>query len=170
MTGFIEWLEKSNETDTKVRAVLRRSLAFEPAAFPAAYPLVEPFLKGEETPWRQEMFYLAAGLWAVHWRKDRDGPRLSLGKACAIRQSNAPGTERRFVAILDADADQLPHRLRQMVTLLQDYPLDFEAILEGLLYWNDPRKRTQNQWARDFYRNLSHDEEPETNATKEANL
>ena len=38
MSGFIEWLEKLNETDTKVRAVLRRSLAFDPGDFPAAFP------------------------------------------------------------------------------------------------------------------------------------
>ncbi|MDZ7619259.1 MAG: type I-E CRISPR-associated protein Cse2/CasB [Patescibacteria group bacterium] len=168
MSGFIEWLERLNETDTRVRAVLRRSLAFEPAAFPAAYPLVEPFLKDEETPWRREMFYLVAGLWAAHWREDRGGERLSIGSASALHQSQSPGTERRFVVLLDADADQLPHRLRQMGSLLKDYALDFGAILDGLLYWNDPSKRTQKHWARDFYRNLRHDVDPDTTAAKDA--
>ena len=45
MSGFIEWLEGLNEKDTKVRAVLRRSLAFDPGRFTPAYPYVEPFLK-----------------------------------------------------------------------------------------------------------------------------
>ncbi len=36
MNGFIEWLEDLNEKDTKVRAVLRRSLAFDPEH---SYPL-----------------------------------------------------------------------------------------------------------------------------------
>jgi CRISPR system Cascade subunit CasB len=49
-----------------------------------------------------------------------------------------------------------------MVALLKDYHLDFEALLKGLLYWNGDRKRTQNQWARDFYRSLSHENETET--------
>ncbi len=57
------------------------------------------------------------------------------------------------INLLDADRDQLPHRLRQMIALLKDYDLDFEALLTGLLSWEDDRKRTQNQWARDFYRN-----------------
>ena len=39
MSGFIEWLEGLNEKDTKVRAVLRRSLAFDPGRYRPAYPL-----------------------------------------------------------------------------------------------------------------------------------
>ena len=120
MSGYIEWLEKLNETDTKVRAVLRRSLAFEPGDFPAAFPFVEPFLKNEDNSWRRKMLYLVAGLWAAHWRKDRNGTPISLGKACAARQTESASTERRFITLLDADPDQLPHRLRQMAALLKD--------------------------------------------------
>lgn len=154
MSGFIERLESLNEKDTKVRAVLRRSLAFDPGAFVPAYPYIEPFLKGEDRPWQREMLYLVAGLWAAHWREGRGGTPLPIGKACAKyrdeRDSNS--TERRFINLLDADRDQLPHRLRQMVVLLKEQVIDFDALLKGLLYWNDDQKRTQNGWARDFYR------------------
>jgi CRISPR system Cascade subunit CasB len=169
MSGFIAWLEKLNETDTKVRAVLRRSLAFEPGNFPAAYPFVEPFVTSEDDSWRREMFYLVGGLWAAHWRQGRSGEPIPLGKACALQQqqTKSTSTERRFIALLDADSEQLPHRLRQMVALLKDYHLDVDALLSGLLYWNSDRKRTQNQWARDFYRNLSHEKEIETPVEKE---
>jgi len=164
MSGFIERLEKMNEKDTKVRAVLRRSLAFDPGDFPAAYPFVEPFVKNEDNSWRRQMLYLVAGLWAAHWQKDRSGESISLGKACAVYQedSKSASTERRFITLLDADPDQLHHRLRQMVALLKDCKLDYEALLTGLLYWNNTRKRTQNQWARDFYRNLNRENEIET--------
>jgi CRISPR system Cascade subunit CasB len=172
VSGFIEWLEELNKNDTKVRAVLRRSLAFDPGEFPAAFPFVEPFLKNEDNPWRRQMIYLVAGLWAVHWRKDRSGAPISLGKACAIyyeEESKSTSTERRFITLLDADSDQLPHRLRQMVALLKDCNLDFEALLTGLWYWNNDQKRTQNQWARDFYRNLKHEKETEAIVAKEGN-
>jgi CRISPR system Cascade subunit CasB len=171
MSGFIEWLEKLNKKDTKVRAVLRRSLAFDPGEFPAAFPFVEPFLKNEDNPWRRQMLYLVAGLWAAHWRKDRSGAPIPLGKACAVYQekSKSTSTERRFITLLDADPDQLPHRLRQMVALLKDQNLDFEALLTGLLCWNNDQKRTQNQWARDYYRNLNHENETETAVAKEGN-
>jgi len=157
MSGFIEWLEVLNEKDTRARAVLRRSLAFDPGAFVPAYPFVEPFLKGEETSWRREMFYLVAGLWAAHWREGLAGVPMSIGRASAAYQveSGSTSTERRFVALLDADRDQLPHRLRQMVGLLKEQAIDFDALLSGLLYWNNEQKRTQNEWARDFYWNVS---------------
>lgn len=157
MNGFIDWLEDLNASNTKVRAVLRRSLAFEPGEFPAAYPYVEPFLKNEDNSWRRAIFYLVAGLWATHWREGRAGAPVPLGKACATHQmvSGSTSTERRFISLLDADRDQLPHRLRQMVALLKEQSIDFDDLLKRLLNWNDDQKRTQNAWARDFYRNIN---------------
>lgn len=159
MSGFIGWLEDLNAKDTKVRAVLRRSLTFDPGKFAQAYPYVEPFVKDADNSWRREMLYLVAGLWAAHWREGQRGQPMSLGKACAAHQaaSGSTSTERRFITLLDADSDQLPHRLRQMVALLKEQAIDFDALLTGLLYWNDDQKRTQNAWARDFYKNMTHE-------------
>lgn len=169
MSGFIAWLKDLNAKDTKVRAVLRRSLAFDPGTFPPAYPYVEPFVRDQDNFLRREMLYLVAGLWAAHWREGRTGGPMSIGKACAAYQtaSNSTSTERRFIALLDADRDQLPHRLRQMVALLKEQPIDFDALLTGLLYWNDDQKRTQNAWARDFYRNMNHESETEPTSQEE---
>jgi len=168
MSGFIDWLEKLNEKDSKVRAVLRRSLAFDPGTYVQAFPYVEPFLSDDDNGWKREVFYLVAGLWATHWREGRTGPPSPIGKACAMHQneSNSANTERRFITFLDADTGQLPHRLRQIVALLKDQTIDFSALLKGLLYWGDDQKRTQNAWARDFYRNL-HQENNENYEVKE---
>ena len=57
-----------------------------------------------------------------------------------------------------------------MIALLKDYPLDFEDLLTGLLYWNDDRKRTQNAWARDFYRNMKDETELEPTAKEEQSV
>ncbi len=161
MSGFIEWLEGLNKKDAKVRAVLRRSLAFDLGVFVPAYPYVEPFLKGVSNSWRREMLYLVAGLWAAHWREGGLGTPMTIGKACAAHRvaTGSSSTEHRFITLLDSDNDQLPHHLRQMVALLKDQPIDFEALLTGLVYWNDDRKRTQNAWAQDFYRNIQDDME-----------
>lgn len=158
MSGFIEWLEGLNAKDTRVRAVLRRSLSFDPGSYVPAYPYVEPFVKNEGNPWRRKVFYLIAGLWALHWREGMKEQPMTLGRACATYQatSESANTERRFMALLDSDHDQLPHRLRQMVTLLKEQAIDFDNLLKGILYWNDGRKRTQNTWAREFYRQLDH--------------
>ena len=163
MNRFIEWLEKVSTENSKVRAVLRRSLAFEPGVYTPVFLYVERFLGQEDNSWHRKAHYLVAGLWAIHWREGR-GNGIPLGKACALHQirSNSASTERRFITLLDSDQDQLPHRLRQMVALLKEQDLDFESLLKGVLNWNHPDKWVQNQWARDFYRNLETEEEPET--------
>ena len=168
MSGFIEWLENLNQKENKSRAVLRRSLSFDPGTFVQAFPYVEPFVKDEGNTWRREAHYLVAGLWAAHWREGRSGIPLPIGRACAVQLSanGSASTEQRFIALLDADQEQLPHRLRQMIALLKDHSIDFEALLKGLLYWNDDQKRTQNNWARDFYRTL-HGSDSENKDTKE---
>jgi CRISPR system Cascade subunit CasB len=171
MSGLIAWLDNLNKRDTKVRAVLRRSLAFDAGRFVQAIPYVEPFVKDTDDPWRREMLYLVAGLWAAHWRDDQRGQPMSLAEACAAHQeaSGSTSTEHRFINLLDADSDQLPHRLRQMMGLLREYPIDFEALLKGLLYWNDDQKRAQNDWARDFYRHMTTKVEKEP-ATQEEGI
>lgn len=160
MSGFIEWLEDLNAKDTKVRAVLRRSLAFAPGNYSRAYPYVEPFLRSEDNTWRREVHYLVAGLWAAHWREGPLGQQMSIGQASAAHQtaSGSASTESRFINMLDSDRDQLPHRLRQMIALLKEQQIDFDGLLKSLLYWNDEHKRTQNAWARDFYRSLKQEE------------
>ncbi len=157
MSGLIAWLEQLNESDSKARAVLRRSLAFDPGLHIPAFPYVEPFLKGAEEGWRRDMHYLVAALWAAHWREGRTGATSSLARACAAHQlkSESASTERRFINLLDADREQLPHRLRQMIALLGEQPIDFASLLNDLLHWNRDYKRTQNAWARDFYRTLN---------------
>jgi CRISPR system Cascade subunit CasB len=157
MSGFVAWLEGLNQRDTKVRAVLRRSLAFDPGIHPAAFPYVEPFLATEDDSWRRTVHYLVAGLWAQHWKNGR-GEGIPLGKAAAIQMnaSQSKSTEQRFVALLDSDEDQLPYRLRQMIALLKDQNIDFEDVLKGLVFWNSESKRTQMNWVKDFYRTLNH--------------
>ncbi len=160
MSGFIAWLEEVNEHESRVRAVLRRSLAFDPATHIPAYPYVEPFLKGEVEGWRRQMYYLAGGLWAAHWREGRISPVTTLSCACAFHQlkSGSTSTERRFIHLLDADREQLPNRLRQMVALLNEQSLDFQSLLNDLLFWSQDDKRVQNKWAREFYYTLTSSE------------
>ena len=171
MSGFIEWLEKVNNNDTKVRAVLRRSLAFAPGTDVHAYPYVESFAKNERSTWRRAMYYLVAGLWAIHWREGRSDQPLSIGRASwelYVERGKSSSIERRFITMLDSDGDQLPHRLRQMIALLKEQTIDFEFLLKGLLRWNEDKKPTQNSWARDFYRNMNHEVDDESTNLEES--
>ena len=170
MSGFIQWLEGLNEKDTKVRAVLRRSLAFEPGRYVSVYPYVEPFVKSEDNSWRREMHYLVAGLWAAHAQEESSNAKMAIGSACQalyLKRDKSPSIERRFITLLDSDRSQLPRRMRQMLALLKEYPIHFEALLADLLFWNNDRKRTQNAWARDFYNNLQDETETQSESATE---
>jgi CRISPR system Cascade subunit CasB len=172
MTNLILKLEEWSSKDNKVRAVLRHSLSFEPGTHPPAYPYIEWLFQGDGNIWHREIYYLVAGLWAAHWREGRTGESMSLGKACAVLRNSPNGSasiEHRFITLLDSDLDQLTHHLRQMVALLKDYNLDFENVLRGLLDWGNDKKRTQNLWARDFYRNLNQAKETDSTRYEEEN-
>lgn len=160
MTAFIEWLEELAKKDSKVRAVLRRSLSFEPGTCIDTFPYVERFLKSDIGDWERKMYYLVAGLWAEHWREDRPSEKQSVAKACAeymlmrkkLSDSSENSTEKRFILTIDSDESQLIYRLRQLVALLKEYPIDFSRLLEDLLKWKN--KKIQITWAQDFYRSL----------------
>jgi CRISPR system Cascade subunit CasB len=158
--GFIAWLERVSKGERKVRAVLRRSLSFEPGTFSEAFPYVEPFVQDGKSGWYREMHYLIAGLWAQNDGADAEGGALSLAAAFAdyAGSENSLSTEKRFMDLLDADEEQLSHRLRQAMSLLKKYPIDFQSLLEDVIRWNYERKPTQIKWARDFYRKKSNDE------------
>jgi CRISPR system Cascade subunit CasB len=157
MSTFIEYLEGLNQRDTKVRAILRRSLSFEPGVYPAAFPYVEPYLKNEDGAWKRKVYYLVAGLWAQHRRKGLNGESKPIGMALAdyLKTSGSQSVEQRFIALLDADEDQLSYRLRQIIALLKEWNIDFEKLMKDLLAWNNENKWTQRNWAQDFYRFLN---------------
>jgi CRISPR system Cascade subunit CasB len=179
MSGLIAWLEQLNEADNKARAVLRRSLAFDPGQHIPAFPYVEPFLKGEEAGWRRDVHYLVAALWAAHWREGQSDSKIKVAVAVARHdlerrskmnadeRRKTTSTEKRFIALLDADEDQLPHRLRQMCALLGEQPIDFERLRHDLLAWHRDDKRTQNDWAHDFYRTLNPASQNQTDTVTE---
>ena len=146
---FFRHLAKRCNTDRAAVACLRRSLSFPPGEWPRAFPYIEPLVSGAGG-WRRRMFYLAAGLWAS--ANERNGS-TSFGEAVGeyMRQTRSESIEKRFIALLESDTEQCPHRLRRMCDLLKDVPVDFASLLDGLLLWNLPGKKVQWRWAKDFY-------------------
>ncbi|TFU26515.1 type I-E CRISPR-associated protein Cse2/CasB [Thermus tengchongensis] len=148
--AFVDWLEKLKESQswTAVRATLRRSLAFAPGVYPPAFPYVEAFVR--EEGWQREAHYLVAALYALKDGAHQEGRTLAQALKEAERARDSKSVERRFLALLDADRDQIAFRLRQAVGLVEG-GLDFAQLLEDLLRWFDPRRRVQARWAREYY-------------------
>ncbi len=156
---FLEWLEalKGKKAWRPARAALRRSLAFPPGAYPKAMPYVEPFVR--EEGWQREAYYLVAALYALKDGAHQEGRTLARALREKARKSNS--VEKRFLALLDADRDQIAFRLRQAVALVEG-GLDFAQLLDDLVEWFDFKGlRVRARWAREFYGTEASEEEKE---------
>lgn len=63
---------------------------------------------------------------------------------------DAQGMERRVVALLNAESDQLPTVLRHAVSLLRgsEIPVDWEQLIRDLNQWEETDRSVQKRWAR----------------------
>ncbi|WP_027883564.1 type I-E CRISPR-associated protein Cse2/CasB [Meiothermus rufus] len=142
-----------------------------------------PIHQGEcEDRWERLVYYLVAGLWATtvssseleHFRQQPEeepaqaeentaeaGYRRTLGHAVAelyLARNQSQSIEQRFIALLDADEEQLPYRIRQMVQLLkggEGISIYWPELLRDLLAWKREHRPVQQKWARAFYRTVS---------------
>ncbi len=158
---FIRYLTDLKNRDRGAFAHLRRSLGFEPGAYPPSYPYVERFVgtdKRADDPWRKAL-YLTAGLFAYHsMNSDSTSLAAALGKVGRARGSAS--VELRFIALLGCEPENLRQLLRQAVSLLaaDGVSCDYTGLLNDLAPWFKPwnfegRDRLRQRWARDFYRN-----------------
>lgn len=153
---FVDHLQR---LDRAALAVLRRSLAHPLGSHAPAFPFVERFASGEHpNDTRRVALYLTAGLYALNPRH-RAGQPLARALAQQRHERDSDSLEKRFSALLGADAQGLPTLLRHAVQLLaaDERGFDFAALLDdlGILLddWPSPRRdRVRQRWARDFYR------------------
>lgn len=160
---FLRHLTNLAQSNRGALAALRRSLSFEPGNYPAAFPYVERFVGQERharDPFRKAL-YLVAGLFARH-PVQRPGQSLAAALGKLRVQRDSASIEKRFVALLAADPENLPDHLRQAVSLLaaEDIPMDYAKLLNDLgcwldLYAHERLDDIRQRWARDFYRVLA---------------
>jgi CRISPR system Cascade subunit CasB len=98
---------------------------------------------------------LAAGLFA--WVKGGcpHTPGADFGKAfgAGLTLEGKQRRERRFIDLLDTDAEELPYKLRQAITLISrdGVGLDWVRLIRHLRHWADPERWVQQKWARGFW-------------------
>ena len=160
---FVNHLVALAKSNRGAMAELRRSLSHEPGVHVAAFPYVERYAGTRHAldSYRRAL-YLLAGLFALH-------PDQQKGHSFAAaygglseqrsRSDKSDGIERRFIALLSADAQGLPAHIRQAVSLLaaDNIAFDYIRLLGDLAIWLDPRKldrldNVRQRWAQDFYR------------------
>ena len=79
-----------------------------------------------------------------------------MGAAFRPLKQKSDSMEARFVALLNADTDDLDDHLRHAISLLKankpPEPLDWFQLFQDLLQWDHPEGYIQLRWARDFYK------------------
>lgn len=135
-------------------AALRAGLRSKDGIAVEMMPHVAPYL-GEREQSSDCWFFAVAALFALHPLDTRE--KLSLGGSFGRLRKKSDSTEKHFQLLLASDEEDLFERLKQTVSLLKanDVPVNWYALLTDLTInsWDDdPRRRTQMTWARDFYR------------------
>jgi CRISPR system Cascade subunit CasB len=108
---------------------------------------------------------LAAGLFA--WTKGdcRQTEGVNFGEAFGadLTLEEKKQREKRFIDLLDTDAEELPYKLRQAITLItrDGVGLDWVRLIRHIGQWDHPARRVQTEWARGFWATA----EPEPNVT-----
>lgn len=162
---FVTYLSALQEKkDLGALAELRRSLAFDPGSYPRAFPYVERFVAKDvhERDARRLALYVVAGLFATHPEVAEHSFAAAFGRLAQARKTSSEreyssSIERRFIALLEADADTLHTHLRHAISLLKaaEIGLNYAQLLDDIALWMTPHldvDRLRQRWARDFYR------------------
>ena len=164
---FIQALEDCKQEDAARLAMLRRGLGKD--FWPERDMWVARHLPDRisEREWRWAA--LVASLFA--WHPPQAGPALPFAKAMRRlfdRRQQAPSIELRFLSLLKASIDDLPHRLRQAVGLLrsEEIDLDWKRLLNDLRHWQYPKQRVQRRWCHEFWAPVSPAERPQLESDK----
>jgi CRISPR system Cascade subunit CasB len=126
---------------------------------PEVSRVVQWRLARDAPPWLEAGYYLIAPLFAFH---SAEGGTGNMGnhfrEMCTPGEEPPTNVERRFMALLASDPDDLDDVLRQAVTLLKskDVPVNWHELLRDVLDWKYPneerRSRVQKKWSRAFWR------------------
>jgi CRISPR type I-E-associated protein CasB/Cse2 len=180
--SFLLKLAKPTEPDGRARpgrdkdrgalAALRRSLQDPNGVAASACPYVVPFLPKEADPFVERMFFLIGALFALH---SEHAEGVSLGHLFRHINNDTsegrqgkdnPSVRARFVALLDAHAEDVDVHVRHAISLgrANSRPLDWNLLIRDLTSWRHPDRWVQRQLARDFWRPTPDAPPPSTNA------
>jgi CRISPR system Cascade subunit CasB len=152
--------------DRAALAALRRGLGKAPGEAPEMFPVLYARIPEEQLPlphWEQPTVFLVASLFALYpdappWPEASRAPwQRNFGASLRqlAEQTDSDGPERRFVALLNSDDDDLPHHLRRIVSLLKSakppVPVDWVLLIRDLRDWNYTDRRVQHHWASAFW-------------------
>lgn len=160
---FIKYLESlAGRQERAALAHLRRGLGKPPKTAVEMYPYLGQFLSGEPDASkinhrRENAVFIVAALFAYY--PDAKSNVGNLGASLRQMKEDGDSIEKRFVALLNAEIDELPDYLRQIVGLLKsrEIAVNWQTLFEDVQFWSSENRRVQSRWARSFWGNYNNE-------------
>lgn len=158
---FIGYLEKLVRDENRAAlANLRRGLGKSSGAAAEMFPYISGWTANISRR-DENAFFLVASMIGLYptksWKSDEK--YNNLGKSLSFLKEESEGIEKRFVALLNSDDEDLPNHLRQIISLLKSSdkpkPINWLQFLKDIKNWSHEDKYVQRNWAKGFWGNTS---------------
>lgn len=163
LIGALERLRDNN--DRARLASLRRGLGQPPGTVSEATRVIEHILDEDDPPWVADTLYVIAPLFAFHPVSTKDNRWSNMGDHFHVLfgqdEEPPPNVERRFLALLSSEPNDLPDSLRQAISLLKskEVAVNWRQLFDDVQRWLDCRPESEKKrqevrlrWSRGFWR------------------
>ncbi len=154
---FISYLEKFVRDENRAAlAHLRRGLGKDSGNATEMFPYILGWT-ANLYPKDENAYFLVASLIGLYptnsWKSDEK--YNNLGKSLSFLKDESESIEKRFVALLNSDFEDLPNHLRQIISLLKskEAPINWLLLLKDIKFWEHENRNVQRQWAKGFWGN-----------------
>ncbi len=162
LIGYLKGLEKRQ--DRAALAHLRRGLGKPPKTAMEMFPYLGRFLSHDTKQNYENTVFIVAALFAYY--PDAKHTKGNLGASLRELSEKSDSIEKRFVALLNAETEDLPYYLRQIIGLLKsnDVAVNWERLFKDVQYWNSDQRFVQQKWAEQFWGNYTNKNEEKQNS------
>jgi CRISPR system Cascade subunit CasB len=163
---FVEYLVSLVDREQRgAIAALRRGVGKPPGTTPETFPIMVPWTADMDR-FAADTYFLVGSLFALNQSNCADGNIGTTFAQIRGRENEASDSlEKRFVALLNADAEDLPNHLRHAVSLAasKDVAINWAQLIADLRHWNHLDRFIQRRWAEQFWgRGVEADEDQQT--------
>jgi CRISPR system Cascade subunit CasB len=155
---FIQMLTGFHRQENRAAlAMLRRGLGKQPGEAMEVYRYIGNFAANTKSRAHEEALHTIATLFGLYPSESRAGDSFDSNLGASVSELKAKvksdSIEKRFVALLNTHADDLPNHLRQMVGLLKanEVRINWLQLLNDINWWDDDKREVQRRWAKAFH-------------------
>jgi len=149
--NFVEYLVGLSDRENRgALAALRRGVGKPPGTVPETFPIMVPWTGSLKSRREADCYFLVGALFALHPQNTTQG---NMGTTFALMPDPSDSLEKRFVALLNADAEDLRNHLRHAVSLAgsKEVPVNWAQLLADLRHWDHPDRFVQRDWAEQYW-------------------